>query len=269
MGVEGPIFRRQKIDFKSQDEITDFAVADQKAFIISRSRHLSRIDIHADNDSKGIDIVRSDGKVLDFWPDQKGEAAIFSVLQNGMPCSLLWTSSSNRVKQIKELKNMSITAASWISSSRLIAGNSNGEIFSFSIDSSDWSFKGGSMGTTVKVHFESDEKTPITGISSFTFETQPGNKSFSSSARRVVLATTSSNLIHFIGTDAVESLDQVFSGYTAGVNVINFPANGTFESKLVVTPMPNENDSRLFAWTCMSGQEVFVGEVNSSADRNR
>ena len=30
MGVEGPIFRRQKIDFRSQDEITDFAVADQE-----------------------------------------------------------------------------------------------------------------------------------------------------------------------------------------------------------------------------------------------
>ena len=172
------------------------------------------------------------------------------------------------MKQIKELKNMSITAASWISSSKVIAGNSSGEIFSFSIDSSDWSFKGGSMGTAVKVHFQNEEKTPITGISSFTFEAN-GKKSFSSNSRRVVLAATTSNLIHFIGTDAVESLDQVFSGYMAGVNVINFPANGTFESKLVVTPIPNENDSRLFAWTCMSGQEIFVGEVNSSADRNR
>ena len=39
--------------------------------------------------------------------------------------------------------------------------------------------------------------------------------------------------------------------------------------KLVLSPLQSENEARVFAWSCMSGQEVFVGEITNTADRSR
>ena len=54
-----------------------------------------------------------------------------------------------------------------------------------------------------------------------------------------------------------------------GSNIISFPAAGNFDSKLVLSPLINENKTRVFAWSCISGQEVFVGEIKSTADRSK
>ena len=77
----------------------------------------------------------------------------------------------------------------------------------------------------------------------------------SSKPKRVVLASTKNRLLHFIGPDSKESIDRVFSGYSSGGNVIEFPSTAIFNSKLILSPVMVENEARVFAWSCMSGLE--------------
>ena len=49
--------------------------------MIQNERQLIRIEIDNVETEKRIDIVRSDGKVKDFWIHQTGQVAIFSGLQ--------------------------------------------------------------------------------------------------------------------------------------------------------------------------------------------
>jgi len=59
MVVEGPIFRRQKIDFSPTGEMNGFTVAAKKAFMINNTRQLVTVDISQSEEPKSIDIVRS------------------------------------------------------------------------------------------------------------------------------------------------------------------------------------------------------------------
>lgn len=77
----------------------------------------------------------------------------------------------------------------------------------------------------------------------------------SSKPKRVVLASTKNRLLHFIGPESKESIDRVFSGYSSGGNVIEFPSTAIFSSKLILSPVMVENEARVFAWSCMSGLE--------------
>ena len=47
MGVEGPIFRRQKIDYSPSGEMNGFTVAGKKSFMVNNSRQLVVVDIKA------------------------------------------------------------------------------------------------------------------------------------------------------------------------------------------------------------------------------
>ena len=51
--------------------------------------------------------------------------------------------------------------------------------------------------------------------------------------------------------------------------MIEFPSSAVFNSKLVLSPVQSETQARVFAWSCMSGQEIFVGEITATADRSR
>ena len=59
MVVEGPIFRRQKIDFAAPGELNGFTVASKKAFIVNNTRQLITINVNDVEESKTVDIVRS------------------------------------------------------------------------------------------------------------------------------------------------------------------------------------------------------------------
>ena len=58
---------------------------------------------------------------------------------------------------------------------------------------------------------------------------------------RVILASGSSQLAHFIGP--ADDLTAIFSGYTPGSNVISFPGNSA--SKLVLAPQLNKENFQL------------------------
>ena len=71
MGVEGPIFCRQKINYLPQYDITGFRPAGRTIHMIQNHRQLVKIEIDAIETEKRIDICRSDGQVIDFWVDDK------------------------------------------------------------------------------------------------------------------------------------------------------------------------------------------------------
>ena len=64
MVVEGPIFRRQKINFSPTGEMNSLMVTSKKAFMIINQRQLVVIDVNNPDEPQTYDIVRS-GNVSD------------------------------------------------------------------------------------------------------------------------------------------------------------------------------------------------------------
>ena len=62
MGVEGPIFCRQKINYLPQYDINQLRATGHSIQMIQNERQLVRIDSDNVDSEKRIDIVRSDGK---------------------------------------------------------------------------------------------------------------------------------------------------------------------------------------------------------------
>ena len=59
MVVEGPIFRRQKINFSPTGEMNSLMVTSKKAFMIINQRQLVVIDVNNPDEPQTYDIVRS------------------------------------------------------------------------------------------------------------------------------------------------------------------------------------------------------------------
>jgi len=256
MGIEGPIFCRQKINYQPRLDITGFSAVGGRIFQIQNHRQLVELDQL--QEQRTIDICRSDGKILNFWVSpHEPHAIVFSALQNGLQQTLFLPVGATRVKLLKELKTKSVTAVAWISPNLIVLGTSEGEIISCLIENTETYF-GGNLGHTIK-HHHVIKNEAISGIVSCT--TGPANQN------RIILAATTSKLVHFIGPNSSDNVDTIFTGYTTGSNVISFEATSTFDSKLVLSPV--DQKKHVFAWSCISGQEVFVGEIQPGADRSR
>ena len=59
MVVEGPIFRRQQINFSPTGEMNSLMVTSKKAFMIMNQRQLVVIDVNNPDEPQTYDIVRS------------------------------------------------------------------------------------------------------------------------------------------------------------------------------------------------------------------
>ena len=127
----------------------------------------------------------------------------------------------------KELKTKSVTAVAWISPNLIVLGTSEGEIISCLIENTETYF-GGNLGHTIK-HHHVIKNEAISGIVSCT--------TGSANQNRIILAATTSKLVHFIGPNSSDNVDAIFTGYTTGSNVISFEATSTFDSKLVLSPV--------------------------------
>ena len=255
MGVEGPIFCRQKINYIPQYDISQLRPAGKTIQMIQNERQLVRIEVDQVESEKRIDIVRSDGKIVDFWSDDEAKVAVFAVLQNGLNQTLYLPEGATRPKLLKEMKTKSVLSVAWISQFQMLFGTSEGEVILCQVESTE-SYFGGSLGHSIKVLHQMDQA--VSGLVTCTVS------STRTGTNRVILASGSSQLAHFIGP--ADDLTAIFSGYTPGSNVISFPGNSA--SKLVLAPQLNK-ESRVFAWSCMSGAELFVGEIKQSADRHQ
>jgi len=168
-----------------------------------------------------------------------------------------------RPDTIKELKTKEVTALAWINNNRIILGTADGDIWSANIEDSVGFF--GSITTTK--HYSIPNES-ISGL--VTCSLNPSVDQ--SKTKRIILAATKQKLIHFIGPEISSeiNLDKIFSNGSTGSNVISFKTETNFESKLILSPIPSENGTRVFAWTCMdNGHAVMVGEIQANADRNR
>ena len=162
----------------------------------------------------------------------------------------------------------------------IIAGSTEGELFCCSISTEN--YFGGSLNHSVSLLYSIPGKDSLTGPDSYFSLVSENSEKIansnnlinhiiliraqgliscvlsskdSSKPKRVVLASTKNRLLHFIGPDSKESIERVFSGYSSGGNVIEFPSTAIFNSKLILSPVMVENEARVFAWSCMSGLE--------------
>ena len=153
--------------------------------------------------------------------DPTGQAVLFSCVQNGLQSTLVLPPNSSRPKILKDFKSIIITSAVWINPSLLLVGTTEGEILSCSIESTETYF-GGSLNHTVKSLYTISGNDSVTGLITCLMAAKSGDNNFSNANRRVVLAATKNRLLHFIGRDAEDNVDRVFSGYNSGIVLKNF-----------------------------------------------
>ena len=143
---------------------------------------------------------------------------LFSCVQNGLQSTLVLLPGATRPKLLKDFKSTIITSAVWINPALFLAGTTEGEILSCALESTETYF-GGSLNHTVKPLYTISGNDAVTGIITCLMTAKAGESNFSNANRRVVLAATKNRLLHFIGRDAEDNVDRVFSGYSSGSGI--------------------------------------------------